>query len=284
MRLWNPGNRHAFANRLDQDVLAASLQAEKRIPQFDESVWSAALARARHYVSILTKQLTALRTGLDHHRTLERKIQLLDQHYESPLELPDTIAGCSTVLRQAKKAVAEIVASSTERSDQELQRRIQGLEQSASLHDRDVALILRRLKRAESLTQLFKKLRYVRGVAKSQGVTRREIPLHPGDDRKACTEWRQIGVPTEVVTLLQERNRKHFGQAKGTPFAVAPLAEQVGFTGTGVYSEQLLQGTYDSTEHEPSVRLLLKHLKQVIKGYHKHRRSRKGESIQWFDK
>ena len=263
MRLSNPGNRHAFANRLDQDVLVASLQAEKRIPQFDEPVWSAALARARHYVSILTKQLTALRTGLDHHRTLESEIQLLDQHYEAPLELPDTIAGCSTVLRQAKKAVAEIVASSTERRDQELRRRIHELEQSASLHDRDVALILRRLKRAESLTQLFKKLRYVRGVAKSQGVTRLEIPLHPGEDPKACTEWRQIDVPTEVVTLLQERNRKHFGQAKGTPFTVAPLAQQVGFTGTGVYSEQLLQGTYDSTEHEPSVRLLLKHLKQV---------------------
>ena len=53
MRLSNPGNRHAFPNRLDQDVLAASLQAERRIPQFDEPVWSATLARARHYVSIL---------------------------------------------------------------------------------------------------------------------------------------------------------------------------------------------------------------------------------------
>ena len=263
MRLSNPGNRHAFANRLDQDVLEASLQAEKRIPQFDEPVWFAALARARQYVSILTKQLTALRTGRDYHRILETEIQLLDQHYESPLELPDTIAGCSSVLRQAKKAVAEIVASSTERRDQELQRRIHDLEQSASLHDRNVTLILRRLKRAEALTQLFRKLRYVRGVAKRQGVTRLEIPLHPGDDPKACTEWRQIDVPTEVVTLLQDRNRKHFDQAKGTPFTVAPLAEQVGFTGTGVYCDQLLQCTYDSTEHEPSVRLLLKHLQQV---------------------
>ena len=113
------------------------------------------------------------------------------------------------------------------------------------------------------LTQLFRKLRYVRGVAKRQGVTRLEIPLHPGDDPKACTERRQIDVPTEIVTLLQDRNRKHFGQEKGTPFTVAPLAEQVGFTGTGVYCDQLLQGTYDSTEHEPSIHLLLKHLQQV---------------------
>ena len=62
--------------------------------------------------------------------------------------------------------------------------------------------------------------------------------------------------------MLQERNRTHFGQAQGTPFTVSPLAEQVGFTGTGIYSDKLLLGTYDSTEHEPSaVRLLLKHLK-----------------------
>ena len=263
MKLSNPGNRHAFANRLDQDVLNASLQAEKRIPQFDAPVWSAALARARQYVTILTKQLSALRTGLDLHLKLEAEIQILDQHYDSPLELPNTIASCSIVLRQAKRAVAEIVASSIERRDQELQRRIKELEQSTSLHDRDVATVLRRLKRAESLQQLFKKLRYVRGGATRQGVTRLEIPLHPGDDPKACTEWRQIEVPTEIVTLLQDRNRQHFGQAKGTPFTVSPLAEQVGFTGTGVYSDQLLQGTYDATEHAPNVRLLLKHLKQV---------------------
>ena len=55
MRLMNPGNRHAFANRLDQDVLAASLQAEKRIPQFDSPVCSAALVRERQCVSILSK-------------------------------------------------------------------------------------------------------------------------------------------------------------------------------------------------------------------------------------
>ena len=265
MKLANLGKRHAFASRLDQDVLNASLQAEKRIPQFDAPVWSAALARARQYVAILTKQLSVLRTDLDHHLQLEAEIQTLDQeHYDSPLELPDTIASCSTVLRQAKKAVAEIVASSIERRDQELQRRIEELEQSATLHDRDVAIVLRRLKRAESLQQLFKKLRYVRGGATRQGVTRLEIPLHPGDDPKACTEWRQIEVQTEIVTLLQDRNRQHIGQAKGTPFTVSTLAEQVGFTGTGVYSDQLLQGTYDVTEHAPNVRLLLlKHLKQV---------------------
>jgi hypothetical protein len=176
LRLTNPGNRHVFANRLDQDMLATSLQAEKRIPEFDYPVWSAALARARQYVSILTKQLTALQTGMDHHRKLETtEIQLLDEHYDSPLELVDTIPACSSLLRKAKKAVSEMVASSrlvlSVARDQELQRRIKELEQSANPHDRDVALILRRLRRAKSLTQLFRKLRYVRGVTQSRGVT-----------------------------------------------------------------------------------------------------------------
>ena len=93
-------------------MLATSLQAETRIPEFDYPVWSAALARARQYVSILTKQLTALRTGMDHHRKLETEIQLLDEHYDSPLELPDAIPTCSSLLRKAKKAVSEMVASS----------------------------------------------------------------------------------------------------------------------------------------------------------------------------
>jgi hypothetical protein len=42
-----PGNRHVFAERLDSDVLKASLDAEKRIKSFREPAWSIALSKAR---------------------------------------------------------------------------------------------------------------------------------------------------------------------------------------------------------------------------------------------
>ena len=71
-RLSQPGERHAFAERLDKDILQASITAEKDISKFDEPAWSVDLARAREVVSILTKQLTALKTGLDHQSIIQQ--------------------------------------------------------------------------------------------------------------------------------------------------------------------------------------------------------------------
>ena len=38
-----PGNRHAFAERLDRDVVKTSLDAEKKTKHFGEPVWSVKL-------------------------------------------------------------------------------------------------------------------------------------------------------------------------------------------------------------------------------------------------
>ena len=65
-RISEPGDRHAQAERLDKDVVASSLNAEKALPKFLEPAWSVDLAQARKKKGILTKQLTALKTGIDH--------------------------------------------------------------------------------------------------------------------------------------------------------------------------------------------------------------------------
>ena len=74
-----------------------------------------------------------------------------------------------------------------------------------------------------------------------------------------CHEWKQIEVPTEVLLHLQQRNRMHFGQAQGSPFTVAPLADQLGFCGDGNSSEDILQGEYDTTGLDDNVALLIQH-------------------------
>lgn len=115
--------------------------------------------------------------------------------------------------------------------------------------------------KAEDLKQLFSKIRYLRNNRRRAGVTRIEIPSHPDEDPKTCTEWTQIDVPTEIVYHLQQRNQHHFGQAHSTPFTVPPLSTDLGFRGNGLASLDILQGQYDTTEFEPSVRLLIRHLK-----------------------
>ncbi|KAI2509161.1 hypothetical protein MHU86_5280 [Fragilaria crotonensis] len=263
-QLTQPGNRHAFAERLDQDVLTASLAAAAKVKKFGEPAWSVELAEARKQVVVLKKHLSALRTHYDHSSVLAREMAQLS----TPVPLPPTPRECSAEIRKVESSIKAIIAESYERRDQERQRKIAVLEATGKQADKESATRLRHMKKAEDIKQLFRKISGVRKNKLRQGVTRIEIPLHPDDNPKMCTEWRQIDVPTEIVRLLQERNRAHFGQAKGTPFTVAPLLDDLGFCGDRPSSTRILDGTYqlrtnDDDDVSKNVRLLLQHMTQV---------------------
>jgi exonuclease III len=173
--LLHQGNRHEQAERIDKDVLEASLEAETKVTRFGNPAWSVELAQARRIVSILTKQLSALKTGYDHSVILKTAIEAL----ETPFQLPISIQECSTELRKAKVTVRDIVSASYQTRDEERRRKIETLEASQANADRKTALRLRRLKKAEDIKQLFRKLKMVRTKNNRRGVTRIEIPLHP---------------------------------------------------------------------------------------------------------
>jgi hypothetical protein len=64
-RLNHPGDRHQYAERLDRDILAASLAAERSIMSFEQPEWSLQLSQARRRVSTLQRILTMYRTRWD---------------------------------------------------------------------------------------------------------------------------------------------------------------------------------------------------------------------------
>ena len=258
-QLNHPGNRHGFAERLDRDMLQASLSAEKALPKLAEPAWSLELVRARRLAVLLTKQLSALRTSLDLRETLQEEIS----QFTPPYVLPTTVQECSTRLRTIKAEIAQIVKTSFERRDDERNRRIEELEKSPIARDKESARRLKKLRKAEELQTLFKKLRSARKDGVRKGVARIEIPSDPNADPKSCTEWVQIDVPTDVLHHLQQRNRNHFGQAYGTPFTIPPIADHLGYRGDGWAATQILDGTYDGSQLDDHVRLLLRHLTQV---------------------
>ena len=257
-RLTLPGEKHEFAERLDRDVLAASLASERQLKSFGDPAWSVALDKARKTVTMLTKCLSMARTGLDITRYLTSSTQA---DWDTPFTTPTTIHECSIQLRAAKQRVNEIVKNSFPQRDKERREQIKVLSESSQKSDQAHGITLRKLQKAEDIKQLFRKLKALQ-VDERQGVTRIEIPLHPGTDPKACTQWRQIDVPTEVLHQLQTRNQTHFGQAQGSPFTVDPLNSQLGFCGDGISAEDILQGTYDVTGLDDNVAFLIQHLQQ----------------------
>jgi hypothetical protein len=58
-----------------------------------------------------------------------------------------------------------------------------------------------------------------------------------------------IDVPTDILNQLQQRNQKHFGQAKGTPFTIPPLSDDLGFTSMTIERDTGFKWTI---RHSPS--------------------------------
>ena len=162
-------------------------------------------------------------TGLSHDEQL-RQYQANAPFEHDHFKVPTTVANCTTQLQESKKDVACIVKESYARRDAERNQKIKDLEMTILVTDQESAQRLRRLRKAEDVNQLFSKLQSICNPGVRAGVTRIEVPVDPNADPKACIQWRQIEVPTEVLMHLQERNRKHFGQAKGTPFTVPLLS------------------------------------------------------------
>ena len=258
-RLTFPGDRHRYAERLDNDMVQASLVAEKKSKRYGAPAWSVALDQARKRVTILKKCLSMAKTQLNLNAIVETSNAALNQ----PMELPRTKQDCCNRLREAKREVKEIVAASYQQRDRERKQRILQLEMSGMARDATHARQLRRIQKAEEIKALMSTIRNARTSNQRRGVTSIEIPVHPDSDPKTWTEWQIIEVPTDVITHLQNRNRLHFSQAHGTPFTVPPLSERLGFCGDASGTRDILEGRMDATGHGPHVQLLLKHLNQI---------------------
>ena len=159
--------------------------------------------------------------------------------------------------------MARIVEESCARQEAKRSQKIKDLETSILVTDQQSAQRLRRLRKAKDVNQLFSKLRSIHNPGVRAGVTRIEVPVDPNADPKACIQWRQIEVPTEVLMHLQERNRKHLGHGKGSPFMVPPLSEDLGFCNDGPASIPMLNGSYDVSKLDTNAALLEQHLKQT---------------------
>ena len=89
-QLIQPGERHRYAERLDRDMVQASLVAERRIQQVGEPAWSVAFDQARkRRVTILKKSLTMARTRLD----LTQIVQTANAAMTEQINLPTTRGG-----------------------------------------------------------------------------------------------------------------------------------------------------------------------------------------------
>ena len=261
-RLERRGDRHRFAERLDSDMVAGSLASERALPFAHKPAWSMELAHARLRVAILQKALSCV----NHNKSFPPR--LLDQviRFCPEWELLRNPHHCRQQLQKYKLEVDHLVKQSFEKREAELQTKISSLETSPLPKDRAHARNLRQMLTCEKKCEVFRKLKAMRKGAESAGLTRIEVPLDPNADPKQCNEWRMVDIPTEVLHHLQVRNRRHFGQAHGSPFTVGPLADDLGYCGDTHKGDDILDGRYQPSSPilQPAVRMLIKHLARSV--------------------
>ncbi len=251
-----PGNRHQYAERLDKDVLAASLAAEQKITCFGEPQWSRALAVARQKAQVIQKQIFMMKTGIENQAAIQHDWPTIA---DGEL-LPQSLRECSNLLRSTKKGIKEIVAQSFQRKEQERQPLIMPLMLSSKPRYQEHATRRQNLQKSEAIKQLFRKLKSFRLAGQKSGVTCIEIPSPPMADPKTYTTLVQIDVSSKVVFHLCKRNILHFGQANGSPFTVPPLSTQLGYDSQSKTADQILRGVYQYLGDNSNVQLLLNYL------------------------
>lgn len=175
-------------------------------------------------------------------------------------KLPTTETECKKQLKKAQEEIRRLVKESRTLREEEQLTRLAELELSQEVNAKKKAAIIRKIKKTEAIAAVFAKLRKLRHCARS-GLSQIQVPLHTGENPKTCTEWRTLTVPHEVETALLERNRKHFGQAKGTPFTVAPLSEMVDFTACTHTADLILEGNFQDETLDTTTQLFVSHLK-----------------------
>ena len=141
----------------------------------------------------------------------------------------------------------------------------------AALEEQGKAKIVRRLIRAESQHQVYKKIKYIRNQdAGMSGLSHlkipREVPIHDTEQIKSLPDtpdhWETIIVPEAIEKILLERNRNHFGQAEGTPFTNPPLRADVGYKADGYAADLILQGQIEYENMSDATSLLISHLQE----------------------
>jgi hypothetical protein len=245
---------HDLAEKIDRDNVRASKHAEKKCNRQGDSAWSPVFAKAHGRVYLFKTALTKHRTKTD----MSQVIQEIKRRYGLTDNVPDTEIAINQCLRQAQRHLREVRKKADELRKEFLEEKAAAY---ALLEATAPATVLRNMRKAEANRKMWSKLKYIRSEGKDFGIGSLEVPVEPDEEPRTCTEWRTVETPNEIEDLLLARNRKHFGQAEGTPLT-ASMQTRLNYTGEGREAELILQGDFaledDFDEYTATV---IRHLK-----------------------
>lgn len=248
---------------LDHLLGEYSALAETKCRPRRQEYFSRQIVRQRQEVSILYRHLQAMRKQQDRSAQLLHHMSRTGVH----LDLPPTQALTRKALQAAKIKLQETCRTSFETRQAELTQRIQELHGS---NDKKAQKIVTAIQKVEQQRKTHRILKAIKSSDNGlSSVDRVDIPqtwppshepihsIAELEDPKTCTAWKTITDPADIEYYLLLRNRKHFGQAQGSPFTIEPLRSELDWLALSPAAADILEGKYHRQFDTPQMQQLL---------------------------
>ena len=144
-------------------------------------------------------------------------------------------------LRKAKRTFRKVIdQANRHRHEVPAQRHID----CNNSGQQDIALIIKCIIQAEAKRTMFQRFnRYINPPSDSN-MNYLEIPTDGGDPKDPHTSWSRIDDIDTMNAHLTTYNKRHFAQAQGTPFTVAPLSDALQHHGITDAGQAILDDKY----------------------------------------
>ena len=251
-----------FAEKFDHDMTIGLLAAESACKNFHRSPWSIQLHSAMTKKYILLRRLSHFLTGRDMHDPIAR----LQAKLVSPVPLPSSLQLTKVALQEAQRDCRAVVRQARDLAKAHQDMRITAKELANP--DKDPDQIAKEIRRRDSTREMWKRIPSSKPPTLG-GLSSIKIPVNPTDDPKhPDTIFKSVVDPPVIESLLLQRNKTHFSQAKDTPLASPIIADSLGWGGQTNVSDRLLDGSVDPSDitTDGIARDILRHCKRMC--YH----------------
>ena len=262
----------ALANSLDRQIdIACTVGSAACIPR-ERAYFVKRIPKLRRELSLLRRL---------HRRHVLHKTTATIQHAleTASIEVPEF---CDLPKIIAKKS-EELTQLILHRKDERIQEQKEMAEAFELRGDKNAASAIRTIRATEHKRRTFDMFRNIRkGQQTNHSIDRIRIPkswpsphlITPQTvlqdpktiDPLNSTEWIEITTPKDVEHYLMIRNRRHFGQAEGTPFTAPKFKTRFDWKASSQEAELVLDGQYDTQEIEDIASLFLDNCRRISPG------------------
>lgn len=202
---------HQKAEQINRDVKNFVLNAEtKAMERTGPLQWTLESCKLQTKTMICQLQITQELTRVNMHNQIQKFTKKCKLN-----NIPTTAEEAIQMLPSPRKELLQLQKPHVQQCCQEQENRILALELSWEPNDIDKAKVIRRIKKAETLKKIFRKIGSARKF-KSGKLTRLRVRRKTTTDPKEIPDeehhWMEVTETEDMLNALMQRNRKHFGQ------------------------------------------------------------------------